>query len=99
MDMTINSDMTVDSVEFLTNDVELTYSNSPASQFTLAGLVGVSISGIGSLSVTFSQTASGVTTPGLVVTNGTPDLAGHDDRFGHDGGHRRVPDQRSGAHL
>ena len=70
LDMTINSDMTVDSVEFLTNNVELTYSSS-TSQFTLAGVVGVSISGIGSLSVTFGQTAGGVTTPGLVVTNGT----------------------------
>ena len=70
LDMTINSDMTVDSVEFLTNDVELTFSSS-TSQFTLAGIVAVSVSGIGSLSVTFGHTAGGVTTPGLVITNET----------------------------
>ena len=81
--------MTVDTVEFLTSGLELTF-EFEHRQFTLAGMVGVSISGIASLSVTFGHTienSSGVSigySPGLVDQQRHADLAGHDDQLGHD---------------
>ena len=68
-------------------------------------MVGVSISGIASLSVTFGHTienSSGVSigySPGLVVTNGT--LTSLDMTINSDMtvDTRRVPDQRCGTHL
>ena len=71
LDMTIETNITVASVTFATTGLELTYS-AAASQFALAGTVGLSISGIASLSVSFGHTASdGSVTPGLIITSGT----------------------------
>ncbi len=48
----------------------MTY-NAAASQFALAGNVGLSISGIASLSVTFGSTVDGTVNPGLLIASGS----------------------------
>ena len=70
LDMTINSNISIGSVSFMTSGLEFTYRASP-SQFTLAGSVGVSISGIAGLSVTFGQNNGGRFTPGLIISGGS----------------------------
>ena len=70
LDMTVNGSFTVASVTFTATGLELTYS-AAGSQFTLVGTAAVSISGLGSLGVTFGSTVSGTVTPGLVVTSGS----------------------------
>src|SRR5262249_1903110 len=69
--MTINSNISIGSVSFMTNGLEFTYS-AASSLFTLAGSVGVSISGIAGLSVTFGQNKGGNSfTPGLIISSGS----------------------------
>ena len=65
LDMTVDSDIHVGSVDFSTNGLRFTYTVSN-SLFTLAGTAGVSVTGIGNLSVTFGFDSS----PGLVIQSG-----------------------------
>ena len=65
LDMTVDSNISVGSVTFQTTGLEFTYVTSTAT-FTLAGSAGLSVAGIGSLTVTFGHGSS----PGLVITNG-----------------------------
>jgi autotransporter-associated beta strand protein len=65
LDMTVNSDIQIGSVDFNCQNLEFTYTVS-SSLFTLAGEAGVSVAGIGNLDVTFGYQGS----PGLVIQNG-----------------------------
>jgi hypothetical protein len=66
LDMTLDTNITVDAVTFSTNGLEFTYTTS-TNVFTLAGSAGVSITGLGSIEVTFGHNGN----PGLVLTNGS----------------------------
>ena len=63
LDVAVNSNLSVDGVTFTTKQLEFDYTASPQT-FQLIGTAGVSISGMGSLSVTFAN-------QGLVIQNGT----------------------------
>ena len=69
LDMTIDSNITIGTVSFMTDGLEFTW-GANSNQFTLAGSVGVSISGIAGLSVTFGQNNGGRFTPGLIIKSG-----------------------------
>jgi hypothetical protein len=75
LDMTINSNLSIDTVTFMTNQLEFNY-NASTNRFSISGSVGVSIQSIVGLSVTFghavtnSQGATISFTPGLVIQNG-----------------------------
>ena len=66
LDVTLNSSITIAAVAFSTTGLEFTYV-SATSLFTLSGTAGVSVQGIGNLSVTFGHNGS----PGLVIQNGS----------------------------
>ena len=76
LDMTINSNITIGNFGFMTTGLAFTY-NPVGSQFTLAGTVGVSVTGIAGLSVTFGQAvlnkAGSIVSfmPGLILSNGS----------------------------
>ena len=65
LDMTVNSNFTVASVTFTTQDLDFAYTASN-SQFSMSGTAAVAVTKLGTLNVTFGHG----TTPGLVVTNG-----------------------------
>jgi hypothetical protein len=66
LDLTLNSNIRVGSAIFSTKGLEFTYTTA-SKQFTLAGTAGVTILGVGDLSVTFGHDR----TPGLVITDGS----------------------------
>ena len=74
--MTINSNLTVGNFAFMTTGLGFTY-NPASSQFTLAGAVGVSVTGIAGLSVTFGEAVYNSKgsivsfTPGLIINSGS----------------------------
>ncbi|QEL19615.1 Calx-beta domain-containing protein [Limnoglobus roseus] len=68
LDTTVNSDISVSTVQFSTTGLRFTYA-AANSQYTLAGSAAVTVGGIGSLSVTFGYQGSA----GLVITNGSLD--------------------------
>ena len=65
LDLTINSNILIDAVNFSTTGLEFTYVTAN-DQFTLSGTVGASVVGLGNLTLTFGNGS----TPGLVITNG-----------------------------
>ena len=70
LDMSLTSNISVGSVGFSTNGLRFTYQSS-ANQFTLGGSASATVGGIGNMNVLFGYTANGVTSPGLVVKNGS----------------------------
>jgi streptogramin lyase len=65
LDLTVNSNIHVGAVTFSTTGLEFTYTAS-SNQFTLTGNTSASVTGLGTLNLTFGHG----TNPGLVVTNG-----------------------------
>jgi hypothetical protein len=63
LDVAVNSNLSVDSVTFTTHQLEFEYTASPQT-FQLIGTAGVSVTGIGSFSVTFAN-------QGILISNGT----------------------------
>jgi hypothetical protein len=70
LDMSLTSNISVASVGFSTNGLRFTYQSS-ANQFTLGGSASATVGGIGNMDVIFGYTDGGVTSPGLVVKNGS----------------------------
>ncbi len=67
LDIEVNSNLTVDGVTFTTHNLEFDYT-AYTQTFQLTGTAGVSIIGLGSLSVTFGTPAHPL---GILVQNGT----------------------------
>ena len=70
LDMSLTSNISVASVGFSTDGLRFTYQSS-ANQFTLGGSAIATVGGIGNMDVIFGYTDGGVTSPGLVVKNGS----------------------------
>ncbi|QEL17125.1 Calx-beta domain-containing protein [Limnoglobus roseus] len=68
LDMTLNSDITVGSVNIATKGLRFTYT-AANSQYTLTGTASVAVARLGNLAVTFGYGGK----PGLVITNGSLD--------------------------